>query len=73
MIKVDVLISAVVTVEYSDDTDDHTIQFDIEENHCPGTGRVGSAVDKMIEEHETTGHCAWCNHQGTNKIMAIRR
>ncbi len=60
--------SVLIVVEYPDDeTNDH-IQFQIEENSCPGTGRVGAALSKQMEEDEKESVCWACNLQGENKI-----
>ncbi len=59
----------VIDVEYPDDTE-HP-DFVIEENGCPGTGNVGSAIDRVIEDGEKRGVCWACNLQGENKILAI--
>ena len=64
MVEVTVQISALVTVVYPDGTDDHTILFDIEDNHCPGTGIVGLAVNNLFKKNEESDYCEWCNHGG---------
>lgn len=69
MKKVKVLVSFPVTVEYEDDEMDEFIIFDIEENGCPGTGRVGASVYKLMEKQfDGPGVCQFCP-EGTNKIL----
>ena len=58
----------VIPVEVPDDPD-YDVHFDIEENHCPGTGRVGAALDKLIEESDKNSICWACSVQGENKIV----
>ena len=45
--------------------------FDIEENHCPGTGRVGSALDECMERNDEASTCWACALNGSNKILKI--
>jgi hypothetical protein len=45
--------------------------FDLEENHCPGTGIVGSALDAHIARHEAASTCWACALQGKNEILEI--
>ncbi len=67
--KVRVQCTLLIDVEYPDDTA-HP-DFMIEENGCPGTGLVGSAIDRVIEDGEKRGVCWACNLMGENKIIAI--
>jgi hypothetical protein len=57
-----------INVEVPDDWDDEQILFDIEENHCPGTGRVGAAVDALIAKKDV---CWACALDGTNEVLGI--
>ena len=59
-----------VEVEIPNDAE-YDMQFDIEENHCPGTGIVGAAITKMIEECDEKSVCSACNFQGENKIIGL--
>ena len=43
--------------------------FDIEENHCPGTGRVGSALTSHIEEFDKNHMCWACALDGKCEIL----
>lgn len=58
-----------IWVDYADSDNDP--YFDIEDNHCPGTGLVGSAVDACMEEHEAQPTCWACALNGSNKILEI--
>ena len=57
-----------VPVEVPDDKDYDEI-FDIEENHCPGTGIVGGKIDEIIKKAEKDGYCWACNLNGKNEII----
>ena len=46
------------------------IRWRIEDNGCPGTGPVGAAILKHIEESEEKSVCWACNLKGTNKIIS---
>ncbi len=59
-----------VEVEVSDDLRD-IIEFQIEENGCPGTGVVGSKIDSVMEDAEEKRVCWACNLKGANKILSI--
>ena len=43
--------------------------FDIEENHCPGTGLVGMTLDKHIDKFRESGYCWACALNGKNEIV----
>ena len=49
------------------------LDFTIEENSCPGTGIVGSAIDRAIEYGDEHGVCWACNLKGQNNILKIER
>lgn len=57
-----------VPIEVPDDPE-YSVHFDIEENHCPGTGIVGAAIDRMMEKCNEKSVCWACNFQGTNEIV----
>lgn len=57
-----------VEVEIPDDPN-YDMHFDIEENHCPGTGIVGAAISEMMRKCEENSVCWACNFQGENKIV----
>ena len=58
-----------IWVDYKDsDTD---LEFDIEENHCPGTGNVGMTLDACMAEHEQASTCWACALNGSNKILRV--
>jgi hypothetical protein len=61
----------IIPVDVPDDyyNDDFTPEFDIEENHCPGTGIVGAALDKLIEEHNKSSTCWACSVGGKCEIV----
>lgn len=51
------------------ESDDYDEIFDIEENHCPGTGRVGAVIDALIKEHDENHTCWACAVQGKCEII----
>ncbi len=63
--------SFVIDVEVPSPEEDpeYDVEFDIEENHCPGTGRVGSALDAVMSSAEDLGVCWACNLRGKNEIV----
>ena len=60
-----------VPVEVSDNyyNDEFTPEFDIEENHCPGTGIVGATFDKIKEEMDLKSCCWACAMKGRCEII----
>ena len=60
--------SFTIPVEVPDDPEYDPV-FDLEENHCPGTGRIGQALDKHIERCDAAGICWACNLGAENKIV----
>jgi hypothetical protein len=60
-----------VVVEVPDEWDAEMIHFDIEDNHCPGTGRVGAALEDAIEGGDASGMCWACGRNGRNEILEI--
>lgn len=50
------------------DNPDYDMYFDIEDNHCPGTGLVGAALENLIEESNKNSTCWACPH-GKNEIV----
>lgn len=56
-----------IPVEIPDDPE-YDMCFDIEDNHCPGTGLVGAAIDKHIKEFDEKGMCWACALQGKCEI-----
>ena len=58
-------------VEVPADATDDEVQFMLEENSCPWTGPVGSALDAAIERAEQTSTC-WCCPAGSNKVVCFR-
>lgn len=53
----------------------HGMHFMVEDNGCPGTGAVGSAVDAALEKHmaecDKKSFCWACALNGQNQIIAI--
>lgn len=41
----------------------------IEENGCPGTGRMGGELERLMELHSTQGTCWACASNGECKII----
>lgn len=72
--KVKVRCTFTIEVEvpiWATEEDEYNPYFDIEENHCPGTGIVGGALTRHIEKHEANSTCWACALQGTNEILEI--
>lgn len=57
----------VITIEVPKSNYDE--YFDIEENHCPGTGFVGIAIDKHIEKSDKENVCWACALDGECEIV----
>lgn len=68
MAKIKVKCTFYVEVDVPD-APDYNASFDIEENHCPGTGVVGAAVDKAIVAAKADGTCWACGLGGTCEIV----
>ncbi len=68
MKRVKVLCSFFVEVEMTDDEYARR-HFIIEDNGCPGTGVVGAAFEKAVEEHDEAGACWACALNGQNRIV----
>lgn len=58
----------IIPVEVPND-EEYDMYFDIEENHCPGTGYVGTALEKHIDEFNENGFCWACALKGECKIV----
>ena len=70
MKTINVKITLTLPVEVPDTTEyDDIMFFDIEENHCPGTGLVGIAFDRHLEKFKDTGMCWACALDGKNEII----
>ncbi len=66
--KINVKVTFVIPVEIPDDPEYDAI-FDIEDNHCAGTGRVGTAIDKLIKECDEKRICWGCNVKSECEIV----
>jgi GTP cyclohydrolase III len=66
-----VKIEMAVPVVLGDDETTDAAEFDIEENHCPGTGRVELSLRSITKDFEDHGVCAACALGGDNKILTI--
>ena len=60
--------SYIVPVEIPDD-DGYDEDFDIVENHCPGTGRVGQVFYEVMEYCDEDSTCWACLLLGENEIV----
>jgi hypothetical protein len=58
----------IVPVDVPDDPE-YDAHFDIEENHCPGTGRVGGAINEVMAQAVAEHWCWACQFDGTNEIV----
>lgn len=68
MKKINVRVTFTIPVEIPDDKNYDEI-FDLEENHCPGTGIVGAAIDKHIKQFDKDNFCWACALNGKNEIV----
>lgn len=66
--KVRVRCSFEVDIELDDDVDPW---FCIEDNGCPGSGPVGTAVEEVIARGHEDGYCWACKRAGENVIVEI--
>lgn len=53
--------------------EDNHYLFALEDNGCPGTSMVGTAIDEAIASGDETGICWACNFQGTNEVVEIMK
>jgi hypothetical protein len=67
--KVKVRCTFVIEVDVPDENAD-IASFMIEENGCPGTGVVWSALSDHMEAHDEAGTCWACALEGKNEIVA---
>lgn len=67
--KVRVRATVEVEVEFEDHPNFDPI-FHVEENGCPGSGAVGSAIERKIRESRQSSVC-WACPWGENKVIAI--
>lgn len=58
-----------IPIEIPDDPE-YNATFDIEENHCPGTGIVGAAIDARIKYAEKNGICWACGLDDSCEIVS---
>lgn len=68
MARIKVRCSYLLEIDVPDDPEYDAV-FDIEENHCPGTGIVGAAFEKVRAECDAKRICWACRLQGENKII----
>ena len=68
MAKLKVRCTFVIEVEVPDDPEYDAV-FDIEENHCPGTGLVDSALEAHMFRCDTERICWACALGGECKII----
>jgi hypothetical protein len=66
--KLMVRCSFVIEVEVPNDPE-YDSTFDIEENHCPGTGIVGAALDAHMNKCDAEGNCWACALGGKCEIL----
>lgn len=57
-----------VEIPTAEENPDYDAEFDIEENHCPATGRVGVALEEIFHKSDEAGVCPMCPG-GTNIIL----
>jgi hypothetical protein len=66
--KVQVQCQFTIEVDAPDDPE-YDARFDIEDNHCPGTGVVWTALSRHMDECEAAHICWACALGGKNKIV----
>ena len=49
--------------------EEYNENFDIEDNHCPATGIVGSMIEESIKVFDNHSFCWACAMQGKNRIV----
>jgi hypothetical protein len=59
----------VIEVEIPDDPD-YNVEFDLVENHCPGTGIVGAALEKYMKACEERSVCWACGLDGECELVS---
>lgn len=69
MRKITVKCTFFIEVEVPADEDPDLTEFVIEDNSCPGTGRVWGTLAPYIEECNSKSICWACNLQGRNEIV----
>jgi hypothetical protein len=68
--KLLIKVTLYVEVEVNEDNHpDYDAEFDIEENHCPGTGVVGAAIEAAIAKADADKMCWGCRLNGKNEIV----
>ena len=67
--RVTVRCTYTIEVDVPTDVPGYDERFDIEENHCPGTGRVGAAFDAHRARCDAEGVCWACGLGGRNEIV----
>ena len=60
-----------VEVEDTDFDDEGEMRFYFEENHCPATGMVDSALSEIIREHAKRSTCWACALGGECEIVKV--
>lgn len=72
--KVLVKCTLMVPVEVPDHwKEDNHYLFAIEDNGCPGTSFVGTAIQDMITHCDDKNICWACNFQGENEVVEIMK
>lgn len=51
--------------------EDDAIEFDVNENSCPGTHSLGRAIDQTIEWHEANSSCWGCALMKEQDLLEI--
>ena len=69
--KIKVMCTLELLIDWPYDTDINLLKFQIEENGCPGSGIIGYEIKKTIETAEKGQYCWACNLKGKNKIIGI--
>lgn len=71
MKTINVKCTFIIPIQVEDDyyKDGFTEEFDLEENHCPGTGLVGVAIDTLIRECGEQDICWACKVGGKCEIV----
>lgn len=66
--QVKVRCTYVIEVEVPDDPD-YDVYFDLVENHCPGTGIVGAALEHHMDQCHHASTCWACALDGECELV----
>lgn len=71
MLKRRVRVTFEIDVNLPSIMSEEQLKFMVEENSCPGTGFVGAALDKWMDDHSARGVCWGCSANGKNELLPL--